>query len=73
MNLGGAAAWARHPARRGTVLRGIARCAASLTARQRLRWLHIPTDQEHIMGKYFLAWLLGVPGLVLVLLWLFFH
>jgi len=25
------------------------------------------------MGKYFLAWILGVPGIVLVLLYLFFH
>jgi len=26
-----------------------------------------------IMGKYFLAWILGVPGILLVLLYLFFH
>lgn len=26
-----------------------------------------------IMGKYFLAWLLGVPGILLVLLYIFFH
>ena len=25
------------------------------------------------MGKYFLAWLLGVPMFVLVLIYLFFH
>jgi len=25
------------------------------------------------MGKYFLAWLLGVPGIVLVLIYLFFN
>jgi len=25
------------------------------------------------MGKYFLAWILGVPGIVLVLLYLFFN
>jgi len=25
------------------------------------------------MGKYFLAWLLGVPGLVLLIIYLFFH
>jgi len=25
------------------------------------------------MGKYFLAWLLGVPGLVLLVLWFFFR
>jgi len=29
--------------------------------------------KENIMGKYFIAWLLGVPGIVLVLLYLFFH
>lgn len=28
---------------------------------------------ETIMGKYLLAWLLGVPGIVLVLVYLFFH
>jgi len=25
------------------------------------------------MGKYLIAWLLGVPGIVLVLLYFFFH
>jgi len=25
------------------------------------------------MGKYFLAWLMGVPAVVLVLFYLFFH
>jgi len=29
--------------------------------------------EEKIMGKYFLAWILGVPGIVLLLIWLFFH
>lgn len=28
---------------------------------------------EITMGKYFLAWLLGVPGIVLLLVYLFFH
>ena len=28
---------------------------------------------EILMGKYFLAWLLGVPAFVLVILYLFFH
>ncbi len=28
---------------------------------------------EAVMGKYFLAWLLGVPGIVLLLIYLFFH
>ena len=30
-------------------------------------------DMERIMGKYFLAWLLGVPGVVLLIIYLFFH
>jgi len=25
------------------------------------------------MGKYFLAWILGVPAIVLVLIYMFFH
>jgi hypothetical protein len=29
--------------------------------------------QERDMGKYFVAWLLGVPALVLVVLWFFFR
>jgi hypothetical protein len=28
---------------------------------------------EATMGKYFIAWLLGVPGVLLVLLYLFFR
>jgi hypothetical protein len=28
---------------------------------------------EEIMGKYFIAWLLGVPAIVLVLLYFFFR
>jgi hypothetical protein len=39
-----------------------------------LRSSHFKTsDTEYIMGKYFLAWLLGVPGLVLLIIYLFFH
>jgi hypothetical protein len=29
--------------------------------------------KENVMGKYFLGWLLGVPAVVLVVLWFFFH
>ena len=29
--------------------------------------------KENVMGKYFLGWLLGVPAIVLVVLWFFFH
>ena len=28
---------------------------------------------ERIMGKYFLAWILGVPTLLLVVIYFFFH
>lgn len=28
---------------------------------------------RHTVGKYFLAWLLGVPGIILVLLYFFFR
>ena len=31
------------------------------------------TDKETIMGKYFLAWILGVPATVLVLIYLLMH
>jgi hypothetical protein len=31
------------------------------------------STRRAFMGKYFLAWILGVPGIVLVLLYLFFH
>ncbi len=32
-----------------------------------------PTNQENVMGKYFLAWILGVPAGILVLVYLFTH
>lgn len=32
-----------------------------------------PSSKETPMGKYFLAWLLGVPGILLVILYFFFH
>jgi hypothetical protein len=35
-------------------------------------WL-IVNPTERTMGKYFLAWLLGVPAIVLVLIYFFFH
>jgi hypothetical protein len=40
------------------------------------RFLCSPHDHfrtETVMGKYFIAWLLGVPGIVLVLIYLFMH
>jgi len=30
-------------------------------------------SKENVMGKYFLAWLLGVPGGILLLIFLFTH
>jgi hypothetical protein len=30
-------------------------------------------DRRRIMGKYVLAWLLGVPAFVLVIIYLLFH
>jgi hypothetical protein len=30
------------------------------------------TIRGKIMGKYFIAWLLGVPAFVLLLFWMFF-
>jgi hypothetical protein len=29
--------------------------------------------KEHIMGKYVLAWALGVPGIIIVIAYLLFH
>jgi len=37
-------------------------------------WTRQHTHQkESIMGKYFLAWIMGVPAIVLVLIYLFMH
>jgi hypothetical protein len=33
----------------------------------------ITTLAEIFMGKYIIGWLLGVPAIVLVILYLFFH
>jgi hypothetical protein len=33
----------------------------------------IDTSEESEMGKYFLAWLLGVPAFVLVIIYLLFN
>src|SRR6185369_416739 len=60
----------RHPASRPTLLgRSMAR-HLPLLGKAANRPLNL---QENIMGKYFLAWLLGVPFFVLVILYLFFH
>jgi hypothetical protein len=37
------------------------------------RVVHANPQKEKDMGKYFIAWLLGVPGIVLVLVYLFMH
>jgi len=45
------------------------RCSTSFTNLRQLG----TTTQENVMGKYFLAWLLGVPGGILLLVFLFTH
>ena len=42
-------------------------------AARRLPKSVIPNTKENPMGKYFIAWLLGVPAVVLVVAYLFFH
>jgi|GEM_PF-4980764 len=32
-----------------------------------------PSLPENDMGKYFIGWLLGIPAIILVLLYLIFH
>jgi hypothetical protein len=34
---------------------------------------HVINFQENAMGKYLLAWLFGVPAIVLVLIYFFLH
>jgi len=46
--------------------------------RSRRRFRHAYNDassreKENFMGKYFLAWICGVPAFVLVLVYLFVH
>lgn len=57
------------------VLRRIATSAACRPARGLLLSEALSTtfETEFNMGKYFLAWLLGVPGIVLLVIYLFFH
>lgn len=35
------------------------------------RWLQ--TDRSSEMGKYLIGWMLGVPVIVLVIIFIFFH
>jgi hypothetical protein len=47
---------------------------ASDTARvHRLPIQSHPSLPETDMGKYFIGWLLGIPAIILVLLYLIFH
>lgn len=69
----------------GVVLRRAAGSAASLPPTHEAGLVRCPVadceamlclplhSQENTMGKYLLAWLLGVPGIVLLLVYLFFH
>lgn len=50
----------------------INRAHAGCSARHRFNMAYL-TTKENIMGKYFLAWLCGIPAFVLVLVYLFVH
>lgn len=51
---------------------GIARMKFRAGRWDRLRNRFIYIDEEVVMGKFFIAWLLGVPLVVLVLIYLIF-
>lgn len=61
----------RHAAGPPTKPPGLVRCAGASA------WRKLQSPFQHFrrttMGKYLLAWLLGVPGIVLLLVYLFFH
>ena len=40
---------------------------------RRLLWREFLLRPEHFMGKYLVGWLLGVPVIVLVLIYIVFH
>jgi hypothetical protein len=48
-------------------------CPDLLPAQHRPASTQAPGAKETMMGKYFLGWLLGVPTVVLVVLWFFFR
>ena len=49
-------------------------CTSPVTRATRVPFVVGPLHyKENIMGKYFLAWLLGVPMFVLVIVYIFFH
>jgi hypothetical protein len=48
-------------------------CPDLLPAQHRPASTPAPGAKETMMGKYFLGWLLGVPTVVLVVLWFFFR
>ncbi len=52
---------------------GMARAIISATALRRSASTLLTTYKGIEMGKYVLAWLLGVPGVVLVLIYIFMH
>jgi hypothetical protein len=52
--------------------RNASHTAMRMPRRQRQRAPAI-NFQESVMGKYFLAWLFGVPAIVLVLIYFFLH
>jgi hypothetical protein len=52
---------------------GADRYIASIAQRPSSRQAHPNHDRRNVMGKYFLAWVLGVPATVLVLVYLLMH
>lgn len=42
-------------------------------ARPAVRSINKHDNEEDVMGKYFLGWLLGIPAVVLVLIYFFMH
>ena len=61
------------PMRIGTVLRRTAQSAVRQRCRRLLCWPHLSQAKEWVMGKYLIAWILGVPAFVLVIAYFFFH
>lgn len=42
-------------------------------AQPAVRLINMHDNEENVMGKYFLGWLLGIPAVVLVLIYFFMH
>ena len=60
-------------AHRVLLLRRLAQRSDRIPHRIALVLNHIQPQPEIIMGKYLLGWVLGVPAIVLVVAYFFFH